>query len=244
MINLEICVDNYQSILNAEKSGANRLELCSALSTGGLTPFTSIVNFAKKNSKCSIQAMIRHRSGDFFYDDIDQQLLLEDCQQMLSLGVDGIVIGVITPDYKIDKKFLEPFITMVKSANKELTFHRAIDLVADINISIAEIIELGFDRILTSGADKNVTEGLNTLQNIQQKFGNKIQIMLGGGINSSNLENIIHTTNVTNIHCSASKNILRDTSTSVFSSQSLQIKISQLYEINKIVEIINKYQNI
>ena len=238
MINLEICVDNYQSILNAENGGANRLELCSALSAEGLTPFASTVLFAQENTKCSLQTMIRYRGGDFFYDETDQQIMLEDCKKMLRLNVDGIVIGAITLDYKVDKEYLNPFIDLVKTANKQLTFHRAIDLVSDLDESISEIIDMGFDRILTSGAAANVLEGINTLQSIQEKFGHKIQIMPGGGINSSNVAKILETTKVKNIHCSAGKTILCDGCSTVFPESSLEIKISQLDEITKISNII------
>lgn len=167
MTTLEICIDNYQSILNAEKAGANRLELCSALGVEGLTPSPSLVKFAKANFKGSLQAMVRHRAGDFYYDQIDQQIMLDDLRMMLDLDVDGIVIGALTKQNQIDKDFLAPFIKLTKQAKKELTFHRAIDLVNDIHASTQEVIELGFDRVLTSGAGTNVLAGLETLKSLQ-----------------------------------------------------------------------------
>ncbi|MEY8703278.1 copper homeostasis protein CutC [Francisella philomiragia] len=234
MTTLEICIDNYQSILNAQKAGADRLELCTALGVEGLTPSPSLVKFAKDNFTGSLQAMIRHRAGDFYYDEIDQQIMLTDCKLMLELGVDGIVIGALTKENKIDKKFLEPFIRLTKKAGKELTFHRAIDLTTDIYTATQEVIELGFDRILTSGAKPNVIQGLEIIKTLQEKFGSEIQIMPGGGINSNNVKEILETTKVTDIHCSASKKILRDTKCSAFPSSALEIKISQVDEISVI----------
>lgn len=234
MTTLEICVDNYQSILNAEKAGANRLELCSALGVDGLTPSPSLVKFAKTNFSGPLQTMIRYRAGDFYYDFIDQQIMLDDLRMMLNLDVDGIVIGALTKQNEIDKDFLAPFIKLTKQAKKELTFHRAIDLVNDIHTSTQEVIELGFDRILTSGRDKDVIAGLETLKSLQQNFGNKIQIMPGGGINSQNVRKILGTTKVVNVHCSASKKILRDTNSSAFPSSALEIKVSQIDEIRLI----------
>jgi len=240
MITLEICIDNYQSILNAQKAGADRLELCSALGVEGLTPSPSLVKFAKENFTGSLQAMIRHRAGDFYYDEMDQKIMLDDLKTMLELNVDGIVTGALTKENKVDKEFLKPFIELAKQAGKELTFHRAIDLTTDIYTSTQEIIELGFDRVLTSGAKPNVIQGLETIKSLQEKFGNQIQIMPGGGINSNNVENILNTTEVTNIHCSASKKILRDTKCTAFPSSALEIKVSQVDEISKIKSQINE----
>lgn len=234
MIKLEICVDNYQSILNAQEASADRLELCSALGVEGLTPSPSLIKFAKANFKGSLQAMIRHRAGDFYYDQIDQQIMLEDLKIMLDLDVDGIVIGALTEQNEIDKDFLDPFIKLTKQAKKELTFHRAIDLVNDIHASTQDVIELGFDRILTSGTGTNVLAGLETIKSLQQNFSNKIQIMPGGGINSQNVRQIVEVTKITNIHCSASKKILRDTRTTAFPSSALEIKTSQVDEISAI----------
>jgi copper homeostasis protein len=160
--------------------------------------------------------------------------MLDDLKTMLDLDVDGIVIGALTKQNEVDKDFLEPFIRLVKQAKKELTFHRAIDLVNDIHASTKEIIGLGFDRLLTSGAGINVIAGLETLKSLQQNFGDQIQIMPGGGINSQNISEILETTKVTNIHSSASKQILRDTRVTAFPSSALEIKTSQVDEMTKI----------
>jgi copper homeostasis protein len=239
MTKLEICIDNYQSILNAQKANADRLELCSALGVEGLTPSPSLVTFAKENFTGSLQAMIRHRAGDFYYDDTDQKIMLSDCKLMLELDVDGIVIGALTKDNQIDKEFLKPFIELTKQAGKELTFHRAIDLVDNMSQATKEIIELGFDKILTSGGAKNVTAGIEAIKTLQQNFGNQIQIMPGGGINSTNVQDILNITKVNNIHCSASKKILRTNDFTAFPASALEIKISQIDEMTKIKSQIN-----
>jgi copper homeostasis protein len=231
MVTLEICVDNYQSIINAQKAGADRLELCNALGVEGLTPSPSLVNFAKDNFIGSLQAMIRHRAGDFYYDDTDQKIMLNDSKLMLELGVDGIVIGALTKDNKVDSEFLKPFIELAKKAGKELTFHRAIDLADDVNQATQEIIGLGFDRILTSGGAKNVTTGIDSIKAIQQNFNDEIAIMPGGGINSDNVLNILNITKVNNIHCSASKKIQRCNDFKAFPAESLEVKISQVDEM-------------
>lgn len=241
MVILEICVDNYQSILNASNAKADRLELCSALGLDGLTPSPSLVTFAKENTNCSLQAMIRHRAGDFYYDKIDQQIMLSDCKMMLDLGVDGIVIGALTTDNQIDQDFLRPFITLAKKAGKQLTFHRALDLTEDIQANTKEIIKLGFDRILTSGAAVNAIQGIENIRALEENFGKDIQIMPGCGINSSNVETILENTKVKSIHCSASKKILRSANTFVFPSSALQLKISQMEEMTAIKSILENW---
>lgn len=234
MTTIEICIDNYQSILNAEKAGADRLELCSALGVEGLTPSPSLVKFAKDNFTGSLQAMIRHRAGDFYYDEIDQQIMLDDLKIMLELNVDGIVIGALTKENKIDKEFLKPFIEITKKAGKQLTFHRAIDLTKDIYSATQEVIKLGFDRILTSGTATNVIAGLETIKSLQERFGHQIRVMPGGGINSNNVKEILEKTKVTDIHCSASKRFLRDNDSFAFPASTLEIKVSQVDEISTI----------
>ncbi|AIT09147.1 copper homeostasis protein CutC [Candidatus Francisella endociliophora] len=231
MTTLEICIDNYQSIINAQKAGADRLELCSALGVEGLTPSPNLVKFAKENFTSSLQAMVRHRAGDFYYDEIDQQIMLNDLKTMLELNIDGVVIGALTKENKIDKEFLKPFIELTKQAGKELTFHRAIDLTTNIYTATQEIIRLGFDRVLTSGTATNVITGLETIKSLQEKFGSQIKIMPGGGINSANVKEILENTKVTNVHCSASKKILRNTDSTAFPASALEIKISQIDEM-------------
>jgi copper homeostasis protein len=150
---------------------------------------------------------------------------------MLELGVNGIVVGALTKDNQVDSEFLKPFIDLVKKAGKELTFHRAIDLTDDIYASTQQIIELGFDRILTSGGAMNVVEGLQTIKALQEKFGNEIQIMPGGGVNSDNVYDILNTTKVNNILCSASKKVQRCNDFKAFPAENLEIKISQIDEM-------------
>ena len=172
---------------------------------------------------------------------LDLQIMLADCKLMLELGVDGIVVGALTKDNQVDSEFLKPFIKLAKKVGKELTFHRAIDLADDVNKATKEIIDLGFDRILTSGSAKNVITGIDSIKVIQQDFGDKIAIMPGGGINSDNVRNILDITKVNNIHCSASKKIQRCNDFKVFPAESLEMKISQVDEVSAIKKVFVVY---
>ena len=232
---VEVCVDNFQSIVKASDAGADRLELCSALNAEGLTPAPGMVQFAKQRTSCSLQAMIRSRPGDFWYNEGEQKGMLFDFQNLIPLGIDGIVIGALTQDSDIDIAFIEPFITLAKQHDLELTFHRAIDLANDYLDAIQQLIDLGFTRILTSGQAKNVMEGIDNIAMAQRELGHKIQIMPGGGIKPANLLELVSQTKVEHIHCSASSKVTRVTGGGVFPAESLQLQVTSKHTLGKII---------
>ncbi|MFT6835483.1 MAG: copper homeostasis protein [Francisellaceae bacterium] len=230
MMTIEVCVDNVDSVINAAKAGAHRLELCSALSAEGLTPTPGFVGFAKNHSNCSLQVMIRPRSGDFYYSKLEKELMLQDLKQLTNIGIDGFVIGALDENNQIDIKFLTSFLNFAQQNKLETTFHRAIDLTPDYMESLQTLCDLGFTRVLTSGQEKDVSTGIENIKLAQHKFGNRIQIMPGGGISSDNVLNIVNKTKVSHVHCSASSTICRDNRNKVFDQSSLKIKITN-YEI-------------
>ncbi len=203
-INLEVCVDNIESIISAGKVGVDRLELCSALAVGGITPSSGLVKYAKKNANISLHAMIRTRGGDFCFSREEKRAMKYDISSLADLGVDGIVIGFLDHDFNIDLKVTDEFVTLAKKLNLSVTFHRAIDFVKNYNSSIESLIDIGIDRVLTSGQSDKAFCGLDKIAEANMKFGQRIEIMAGSGINSGNVSEIIQKTDVKNIHCSAS----------------------------------------
>jgi copper homeostasis protein len=234
-ITVEVCVDNFQSIVKASDAGADRFELCSALNAEGLTPTPGMVQFAKQRTNCSLQAMIRSRPGDFWYNEDEQKGMLFDFQNLIPLGIDGIVIGALTQDGDIDLAFMKPFIALAKQHNLALTFHRAIDLANNYFDTIRQLIDLGFTRILTSGQAKNVMEGIDNIAMAQREFGHKIQIMPGGGINPENIIELVSQTKVEHIHCSASSKVTRVSGGGVFPAESLQLQITSKNTLGEII---------
>ena len=148
---MEVCVDNVDSLINAVQGGASRIELCSALSEGGLTPSFGFLKLAKSLTTIPIHVLIRSRTGDFNYDENDLKIMAEDSKVLVEAGADGIVFGCLDKQANIDVNGCKLILDAVKNNPINLTFHRAFDVVQD-PIKTANVIkELGFTRILTSG---------------------------------------------------------------------------------------------
>lgn len=202
-MNIEICTDSLDGVLAAEKYKAKRVELCSGLSIGGLTPSIGLVEECKKNTKIEIHAMIRHREGDFIYYEEDIAIMKTDIKAMKTAGATGVVFGILDVCSEISNLNAE-LQKYAKSLDLEVTFHRAFDFVSDPVSAIEKIIELGFDRLLTSGLASTAVQGINTIRDLQSNFGDQIQIMAGSGINASNVLEIAGT-GINNIHFSSGK---------------------------------------
>ena len=154
---MEVCVDNVESFLNAVKGGASRIELCSALSEGGLTPSLGFYQTVKKLSEIPIHILIRPRGGDFLYNDHEVDIMAKDSETFANAGANGLVFGCLDKNADIDVVACRKIIENVKKCERDLhynlnlTFHRAFDVSKDAFKAVDVIEELGFSRILTSG---------------------------------------------------------------------------------------------
>ncbi|KAJ6632870.1 Copper homeostasis protein cutC like [Pseudolycoriella hygida] len=201
---LEVCVDNISSVNAAVEGGAHRIELCSALSEGGLTPSIGFLKTVKrKHPNLKVFAMLRPRCGDFVYSPMEMEWILEDMKELHDNGADGFVFGALTVDKNID----EPSCLLVKkhSNSLPLTFHRAIDITNPnlLEENVEKIVSLGFSRILTSGLKTTAEEGIENISKMQQLSKNVV-IMPGAGINLNNVESILTATGCKEFHSSAS----------------------------------------
>jgi copper homeostasis protein len=185
MRKLEIACSNLQSCLNASHGGADRIELFENLADGGCTPSFGMMRMVKEKTNLPIYAMIRPRGGDFVYTDIEFEIMVYDVILCNELGIDGIVFGILDARHQVDVKRCKILLDFWK--NKKATFHRAIDMTTDIEKSAQEIIDLGFERILTSGGKPSALEGLVNLHFLKNKFGHQISIMPGSGISHENI---------------------------------------------------------
>lgn len=199
---LEVCIDSADGLAAAIEGGADRIELCSALELGGLTPSYGLMKLAAK-APLPVHCMIRPRGGGFTYGDADLAQMLHDIDMARDLGLAGVVFGALTDDGRPDSVYLE---RLVRHADgMDLTLHRAFDCCGpnfDQTIEIA--IDLGFDRILTSGGEKTALEGLPALERIYTKAGNRITIMPGSGIDAGNVSNLLSRFPVLEVHASCS----------------------------------------
>jgi len=199
---LEICANSYQSAVNAEIAGAHRIELCSEISVGGTTPSYGLLKKVMHSLSIPVQVLIRPRSGDFHYSDEEFDIMKENILQCKELGCAGIVTGVLHKDNTIDIKRTSELIELSKPMS--FTFHRAFDVVSKPKEALLQLLNLGVDRLLTSGQQEKAKNGIDLLLELQKIAENKLTILPGSGINS---ENCIHFKNsgFSEIHSSASK---------------------------------------
>lgn len=181
---IEICLESVESVIAAEKGGADRVELCSDLFEGGLTPTIGTVKTALRKSNIKINAMIRPRGGDFCYSDEEFEVMKEDIKAFKETGINGIVFGILTPEGDVDVKRSKEIIELARPL--AVTFHRAFDMTRDPYKSLEELIELGVDRVLTSGQEATVPEGADLLEELVQIAGDRIIVMPGCGITERN----------------------------------------------------------
>ena len=201
MIKIEVCANSVQDCIVAQNEGADRIELISASYLGGLTPTTTVLAIAIENGvKIPIMAMVRPRGGGFCYSEIEKEQMFREARELLKHGAKGIVFGFLTEDRKIDWEETEKMINLCKSYEVESVFHRAFDCSDEPEYNIQCLIELGCTRVLTSGLGANVEKGADLLKLLQEKFGDRIEILAGAGISTENIESIIKKTGVTQVH--------------------------------------------
>lgn len=203
----EICIGQLQSALNAYNAGADRVELCSALSLGGITPSLGLIKLVRSNIPIDINVLIRERQGDFLYTEEEMKVMMEDIKVCADYGINGVVIGALDKFGNIDEFSSGKLINLAKKLGLSVTFHRAIDRSRDILDSVNKIINLGADRILSSGGKQSAYEGINILKQMNDIANGRIIIMPGAGVNSSNIKEIVQVTGVKEIHFSASHSI-------------------------------------
>ena len=199
---IEICCSSISSVKNAINYGANRIELCQDLRNDGITPSKRLLNSAIKISTKPINVLIRPRIGDFFYSSEEIKLIEYEIRQNKSLPINGIVIGILNRENDLPINVLKKLVQIIKPL--DLTFHRAFDIVNNPIKSMNELIEIGFDRILTSGQSNTAEKGLKMLLELKEKANGKISIMPGGGINENNCH-IFLKNGFNEIHLSAKK---------------------------------------
>ncbi|OUW38320.1 MAG: hypothetical protein CBD44_01230 [Flavobacteriaceae bacterium TMED184] len=199
---IEICCSSISSVKNAINYGANRIELCQDIRNDGITPSKRLLNSAIKISTKPINVLIRPRIGDFFYNSEEIKLIEYEIKQIKSLPINGIVIGILNRENDLPINVLKKLVEIIKPL--DLTFHRAFDIVNNPIKSMNTLIDIGFDRILTSGQSDTAEKGLKMLLELKEKANGKISIMPGGGINENNCH-IFLKNGFNEIHLSAKK---------------------------------------
>lgn len=200
MMKLEICIDSLESFDNAVAGGADRVEICSALFADGLSPDLGLVSYACKNEKIEKFVMLRPRDGDFTYDDKEIKQIKQAIKSYKKYPIDGFVFGAINEDGSLDIDLLREVVDLAKPY--PIALHRAFDYSKDGAQVIDQLIYMGIIRILTSGKMPTASEGIELLSHIQEKYGDKIEIVAGSGVDASNIREIYENTKILNFHMS------------------------------------------
>ncbi|MEM5566458.1 copper homeostasis protein CutC [Psychroserpens sp. AS72] len=229
---LEICANSYQSAKNAQIAGAKRIELCSELSIGGITPSYGLIKQVVDKLDIETFVLIRPRSGNFYYSDDEFEIIKKDIQICKALGCHGIVSGVLNKDSTIDIERTRELIELSKPLS--FTFHRAFDVVANPEIALELLIELGVERILTSGQHPKAINGLETLKALHKQAKNRITILVGSGVSSENAQTF-KDAGFDEIHASASE-VINKESPDYFGNTPQTV--SSIKEIKAILKVI------
>jgi copper homeostasis protein len=205
MIKLEICAQSLTSALAAQAGGAHRIELCSALEVGGLTPSYATIVETRKQLSIEICVLIRPRAGDFFYSDLEFDLIKKDILFCKQQGVEGVVVGILNQNRRFDLKKMD--ILAQLAYPMDIVSHRAFDQTPDPFLALSQLQNLGFQRILTSGQAQNAVSGKEILRGLVAAAEGKIEIMPGAGVNAHNIQELLKYTQATTIHTSAKAKI-------------------------------------
>ncbi|MGH2346211.1 MAG: copper homeostasis protein CutC [Chloroflexota bacterium] len=197
----EICVDSCDGVRAARDAGADRVELCANLLEGGTTPSLGAIRTARTVTGIGLHVIIRPRGGDFFYSTDEFEEMETDILAAKEEGVDGVVFGLLQPDGRIDAV---PCRLLIEAARPmAVTFHRAFDMTVDPFEALNSLIALEVERVLTSGQEESVLEGLPLITRLNQRADDRIIVMPGGGITPRNVERIVRESGVREIHFAA-----------------------------------------
>lgn len=200
---LEVCADSVQSAVAAQEGGADRIELCSGLVIGGISPSPAMFREVKQNTDIKVRVLLRPRFGDFCYDEYEFRTIRDEVEQFRDLGADGVVIGILNPDGRLN---VEQMAELVKAAGGiGVTMHRAFDLCRDPFEALEQCVSLGIDTILTSGQKSSAWEGRELLSGLAERAAGRLDILAGAGIGPDVIEKLAVCTGVKAFHMSGKK---------------------------------------
>lgn len=197
---LEICADSVESAVAAERGGAQRVELCSDLLEGGITPSAGLISQVRRRVSLDLFVMIRPRGGDFAYSNEEFEVMREDIRQAQKLGADGVVLGILDEHARVDVRRTRELVELARPL--PVTFHRAIDMTADADSALDDVMQTGVVRVLTSGGAPNVMQGLPRAAAMVQAARDRIAVMVGGGLSVQVLARVAENTGAAEFHAS------------------------------------------
>jgi copper homeostasis protein len=200
---LEICAQSYVSAMVAQTAKADRIELCSAVELGGLTPSLSLILAVKRDLTIPICVLVRPRAGDFVYTDEEFDIIKNDVIWCRDNGIDGVVVGCLDENNELDAPKMKELARLAYPM--EVVCHKAFDRTPTPSVSLDKLISWGYDRVLTSGGAKNVIEGKAELARLVKQSAGRIEILAGGTVRSENVIELVQNTGVQQVHSSANR---------------------------------------
>ena len=235
---LEVIAFNIQSCIDIQAAGAHRIELCDNPGDGGTTPSYGFIKAARKHLSIELYPIIRPRGGDFLYSNEEFEIMKTDVLVCKELGCDGVVIGILTEEGNIDKERCKVLVELAYPMG--VTFHRAFDRVNNMQQALEDVIEIGCERILTSGLFPTAMEGIDNLKTLIEQADERIIIMPGSGVRSASILEIAGKTNAVEFHTSARRTIDGQMKyKSVTMNENLQSIAVDEDEVRKIIALLN-----
>ncbi len=245
---IEICANSVESAVIAQQAGAHRVELCAGMPEGGTTPSCGEIAAARKLlQQTKLYVIIRPRGGDFLYSSLEQEIMLRDIEMAKELGADGVVFGALAPDGSIDMPVMERLMSAARGMS--VTFHRAFDRCSNPEKALEQIVELGIERILTSGQQPTAEQGIPLIKELVEQAAGRIIIMPGCGVNASNIRKIAEHTGANEFHLSGrgvveSKMLFRGTNVSMGGAVAINEFQREVTDIAKVQSAIRELQNL
>ena len=195
---IEVCVDSVASAVAAERGGAQRVELCSDLLEGGITPSLGLLQAVRAAVSLPLHVIIRPRGADFCYSDAEFDIMRRDTELAKRAGADGVVFGILDASAHVDIIRTRQLVELARPMS--VTFHRAFDMSADLQNSLDDVCQTGAHRLLTSGGEQDCVQGTDAIAKLVKSTRDRIRIMAGGGITPTNVAQILQRTRVNEIH--------------------------------------------
>ncbi len=199
---VEICTGSYADCMAAFHGGAERVELNSALSVGGLTASVAVLRRVKKETTLKVICMVRPRAGGFCYDEAETKIMMEEARLLLENGADGIAFGFLHADGTVHRERTLQMSELIHSSGKEAVFHRAFDVTKDPFQAMEVLLSCKIDRLLTSGQRAKAMQGAELIAQLQDRFGDRIEILAGSGVNAQNAGELLARTGIRQVHSS------------------------------------------
>ena len=233
---VEVCLAGIEAAVAAQAGGADRIEFCENLAEGGTTPSYGAIALVRQQVSIPFHVMVRPRGGDFYYSDLEFEVMQRDIATAVALQADGIVLGLLTPKRQVD--MVRTRILIEAARPLSVTFHRAFDVTADPFAALDDLLTLGVERLLTSGQQATAWEGRNLIKAFVKRANGRIHIMAGSGINVHNASDLIAATGVKEVHVgSACTEVVQNTGNSLPESGQTIHRVSAM-RVRELVEIV------